>query len=179
MTVEEFDAVVTIVTKGATFDAYQTYAMPDTVLHRPEESNITRDFDDQILADINRNMQQLGYERELDPENNPPDVIVIASAITQNEYAAWINIPWGGWWGYYVGGGAYHGPVGFSYLYTLGTVAIDMIATEGLDIEEDLIPIVWTASIAGPLQRDVENQADRITDGIDQAFAQSPYLKPD
>jgi hypothetical protein len=178
MTVDEYDVVVTVVTKGASFDGYQTYAMPDTVIQRPDDGGITRDFDELILADIHRNMQQLGYELEHDPENNLPDVIVVAGAVTEDQWTAWINIPWGGWWGYYYGGVS-HAPVGFTYLYTLGTVTIDMVSTEGLDIEEDLIPVVWTASIAGPLQKDVEDHANRITDGIDQAFAQSPYLKTD
>ena len=61
--------------------------------------------------------------------------------------------------------------------YVAAAAAVSL--AEGLDIDEGLIPIVWTASIAGPLQQDVESQADRITNGIDQAFAQSPYLKPD
>lgn len=177
-TADEFDAVVTIFDEENNFGEYRTYAMPDTVVQRPGEGGVTRSFDELILTEIHKNMQKLGYQLEPDPENNLPDVVLVAGVVTQDEYTAWINIPWGGWWGWYGGGGSWYPPVGVRYLYTLGTIAVDMYDMSGFAGDLESLRVVWNASISGPLQRDQGNQANRIVTGIEQAFGQSPYLEP-
>jgi hypothetical protein len=176
LAIEDYDTVVTVVTEGAEFGSYSTYFMPDSVFQRGDEGSVSRDFDDLILGDIHRNMQQLGYVYEADPIGNGADVLVVASTITQENWGAYLGWPF---FGAGLGGGFAYPSGSARYLYTTGTVAIDMAEIAKLDPDEDVYPVEWTASISGPLQSSKENTPDRISNGIDQAFAQSPYLKPD
>lgn len=176
LSIEDFDTVVTVVSDTADFSGFSTYFLPDTVFQKPVEGSISRQFDDLIISDINRNMQQLGYVYEPDPQGNPPDVLVAASVITQAEYTAYLGWPFfgTGW-----GGQVVYPGVSMRYLYTLGTVTIDIVDAEGFDPADSDLSVLWTASISGPLEQSNNDKGTRITDGIDQAFAQSPYLKPD
>jgi hypothetical protein len=174
----DFDTVITMRTEGAQFSGFSTYAVPDTVISRPDSMTVSDQLTALIIGDINRNMQKLGYQLEPDPENNPPDVVVVAGAITRDQYGAWLGYPWFGWWGWYGGGAIGYPGAHWVYQYTVGTVTMDMLDFEEFDPDSDTIPILWSAAVNGPLQQNVQNQTQRITDGIDRAFAQSPYLKP-
>ena len=174
--VEDFDTVVTVVADSADFSGLSTYFLPDTVLHRPDNGSVSRAFDDLIIGDINRNMTQLGYELKLEWWNDPPDLLLVASAITEEQFTAYLGWPL---FGFGLGGGFVYPSVGMRYLYTRGTITVDMAEGEDFDPDDGDFPIVWTASISGPLEQSHTNKGDRITNGIDQAFAQSPYLKPD
>jgi hypothetical protein len=173
---EDFDTVVTVVSDTADFSGFSTYFLPDTVFQRPLDGTISRQFDDLIVSEINRNMQQLGYLYEPDPQGSPPDILVVASAITKAEYTAYLGWPYfgAGW-----GGQIVYPGVSMRYLYTVGTVTIDIVDAAGFDPAANELSVLWTASISGPLEQNADNKGTRITDGIDQAFAQSPYLKPD
>lgn len=174
LAIEDYDTVVTVVTEGADFSGYSTYFMPDSVFQRGDEGSVSRDFDDLILDGIQRNMEKLGYVYQADTAGT--DLLVVASAITQEQWGAYLGWPF---FGGGLGGGFQYPSGSMRYLYTSGTVAIDMAEIAKLDPEENVYPVEWTASISGPLQSTKENTPDRITNGIDQAFAQSPYLKPD
>jgi hypothetical protein len=176
LSIEDFDTVVTVVADDTDFNGLNTYFLPDTVLHRPDDGSVTRDFDDLIIGDINRNMMQLGYVYERDPWNNPPDLLLVASAITQEQYTAYLGWPL---FGFGLGGGFVYPTTGVRYLYTRGTITIDMADGEDFDPNDEDFQIVWTASVSGPIEDSRTNKGERITNGIDQAFAQSPYLKPD
>jgi len=175
MSIEEFDTVVTVVDENVEFQGLQYWIMPDTVLQRPNDGAASRAHDDLILGDIQRNMEQLGYSRVFEPDS--AELVLLASVITEEKWAAHLRWNWGGWWG--GSAGLSYPPVGFTYLYTLGTVSIDMAFIEDVDLDATEIPVVWSAAISGPLQSDEANTANRITNGIDQAYAQSPYLKPE
>jgi hypothetical protein len=43
---------------------------------------------------------------------------------------------------------------------------------------EGKLEIVWTSYIGGPASYSIQNDVARMKDSINQAFAQSPYLKP-
>lgn len=174
--IEDYDTVVTQVAEDAEFAGLTKYFMPDSVFFRPDDGSISRTFDDLILSDIHRNMQQRGYTSVEDPDTDPPDVLVVASVITQPQYVAYLGWPF---FGQSLTGQIVYPGVGTRYAYTLGTVAIDMAAVEDIDFDEGDFPMMWSAAISGPLQEDRQNKGDRVTNGIDQAFAQSPYLKPD
>jgi hypothetical protein len=174
--VEDFDTVVTVVADDADFSGLRTYFMPDTVLQRPDDGAASRAFDDQIVSDINRNLVQRGYEYEPDPESSLPDLLVVASVITRDQYQAYLGWPY---FGPGLGGGFVYPTVGMRYVYTVGTISIDMARAEDFDPDKDDFPVLWTAAISGPLVDSQSSRGERITAGIDQAFAQSPYLKPD
>ena len=174
--IEDYDTVVTVVAEDADFSGFSTYFMPDTVLQRPADSRVSRAFDEQILGDINRNMMRLGYVYEPDPASNKPDLLVVASVITRDQYQAYLGWPY---FGPGLGGGFVYPAVGMRYVYTVGTISIDMARAEDFDLDTEDFPVVWTAAISGPLEESRSNTGERITNGIDRAFAQSPYLKPE
>jgi hypothetical protein len=174
----DYDTVITMRTEGAEFGGFRTYAVPDTVISRPDSGAVSDQLTDLIVGDIHRNMQKLGYDEETDPETSPPDVVVVAGAITRDQYGAWLGYPWFGWWGWYGGGAIGYPGSHWVYQYTQGTVTMDMFDFANFDPDSDANPVLWSAAVSGPLQQNVQNQTQRVTDGIDRAFEQSPYLKP-
>jgi hypothetical protein len=177
LVIEELDTVITAVDEDVNFQQFKTYVLPDTIIYRPDEGQISEELKNLILGNIDRNMQAFGYQPEADPENVPPDLVVIAGVITRDEYGAFIGWPFFGGFGSYTGWGVGYPPISGGYMYTVGTVTIDMIDYKNIDSIREEINAVWTAAVNGVLQSDVKNQARRLTDGIDQSFAQSPYLK--
>ncbi len=176
--IADYDTVVTVRAEGASFEAFITYAIPDTVIETPDRGYIDQSTEDFLLSEVHRNMQEIGYQLETDPENNPPDVAVIVSVITEDQYGGWAGYGWGGWFG---GGGALwvtHPPTSVRYLYTLGSVSLDMVDYANIDVDEGVFPVLWAAAINGPLQRDDDQQRQRVQDGVNKAFDQSPYLSP-
>lgn len=176
--IEDYDTVVTVRSEGADFADFRTYAIPDTVFQKPTELNITAATREFLLGEVHRNMQETGYLLESDPVNNPPDVAVVVSVITEDRYGSWVGWGWNGWFG--AGGALWvtYPPAAVRYLYTAGSVSLDMVDYAGIDPAEGVFPVLWAAAINGPLQSNVDNQKQRISDGIKKAFAQSPYLRP-
>jgi hypothetical protein len=177
LVIEELDTVITAVDEDVDFQQFKTYALPDTIIYRPDAGQISEELKDLILGEIDRNMQTFGYEPEGDPVNNPPDLVVVAGIITRDEYGAYIGWPFWGGFGPYNGWGVGYPPISGGYMYTVGTVTIDMIDYEDIDSIREELKVVWTAAVNGVLQSNVKNQAQRTKDGIDQAFTQSPYLQ--
>jgi len=175
LNIEDYDTVVTVVADSADFSGLSTYFLPDTVFQKPEDGSISRQFDELIIEEIDRNMQQLGYVNVELPADTV-DLLVLASVITRAEYAAYLGWPY---FGAGLGGQINYPTAGVRYAYTVGTVTIDMVDAEDFDPDNEDFNVLWTASINGPLEQDRNNKGERVTNGIDQAFAQSPYLKPD
>ena len=48
---------------------------------------------------------------------------------------------------------------------------------KNLDEENNIVNIVWTAGVDGLLTNSSASNADFVSKSIEQAFAQSPYLK--
>ncbi len=125
-----------------------------------------------------------------DPEPNV-DALVAPSIILRKKTVA-VVYPgygwWGGWWGgwypgypgypcYYCG---YPPTVGYAQ-YEVGSVVLDLfdlrkLPDTGLP-SEDYEPS-WLAVMRGLLSSDQNFNSERVVSGIQQAFEQSPYLKP-
>jgi hypothetical protein len=178
LSIEDYDTVITVRREGSDFNGFSTYAVPDTVISRPDSGSVSPELTALITGEIRKNMEKLGYVEATDPENDPPDVVVVAGAITQDRYGAWLGSPFMGGWGWYVGGPIAQPPVQIFYQYTLGTVTLDMVDYKNFDPDDIEYSVLWSGAVSGPLQQDVENQTQRIVDGIDRAFTQSPYLAP-
>jgi hypothetical protein len=182
LTVEEADVVVTLFDDTADFASLRSYAMPDSIIHLVDgdaEDTITRDFDDEILAQVVSNMGAVGFTREGDPAD--ADVLLLV-AIAVNEQIGYTGYPWGGHWGWY-----YPYPPGFGwgwypwygggssiYMYRTGTIFMQMLDPARADSTEAKVPTIWIGALNGIVEGD--NIEERIMDGITQAFAQSPYL---
>ena len=77
---------------------------------------------------------------------------------------------WGNWHGFY-----YPRPV--VYTYTTNALLADMVNLT-TEIEDDKpLEILWTSYIGGPAGSSYQNDVERMKTAINQAFAQSPYLK--
>ncbi len=183
LTVEEADVVVTLFDQGTDFASLSTYEMPDTIVHlvdEDQEDNIRRDFDAQILDRIAGHMAALGFTRVALPGSADAIMLVAVTAREQIGYTG--GYGWGGYWGWYYpyppgwGWGWYpwYGGGGTIYTYRTGTLFMDLLDPAAADSTEEKVPTAWIAALNGLIEG---NQVEeRIDNGIDQAFAQSPYL---
>ena len=169
LTAADTDIVATYFDKDADFSTKLTYSIPDKVLRLDDEGNPIEDpgANDQLaLNRIKSNLDQAGFTEITDPDStNIPDVLVIAFA----NQTTWVS---GGcyssWYSYYYPYYGYCYPV--YYTYDVGSLLIAMI-----DPSEQKNAL-WVAALNGILEDTNAGIADRLTDGIDQAFTQSPYL---
>jgi hypothetical protein len=196
--ISELDTVTTLFDANADWSTFQTYAMPDTIIHIVGEDQdslpVDRTFDADILNMVRTRIEGFGYQLELDPENNPPDVVFLVTVTASENWVAWRYWDWWGYWGYWPGWGWYppgYGPGwGWGYpccggigvaRYTTGTLFVDMLDPKSpFEDEEDLlIPVYWTAAMNGLLtgSGSTPQVLDRLSRVINQAFNQSPYLR--
>jgi hypothetical protein len=132
-------------------------------------------FADPILDAIDDQMAAYGWTK-VDPEDEMPDVVITPGAIksTTYFYSYWYDWWYYGWYGGYWGW--YYPPYYTVSSITTGSIILvmaDPSAAEDNPIERS--PAVWTMIGNGLFTGAYE--LDRVTDAIDQAFAQSPYLK--
>jgi hypothetical protein len=180
--VEELDLVVTNYDVDEDYSRFRTFAVPDSVVRigGDGDDDGPGPFDQLMLDLVRSNMQDLGYIEESDPENNPPDLVVLVELLVVNNVVVAPCYPgwgwWGGWppyWGPGWCGGVPWVPVGS---YTTGTIILDMIDLDQADDVEEEVPIVWAAYLNGLVTGSDASMADRIEKNIDQAFVQSSYL---
>jgi hypothetical protein len=191
-TVEEFDVVATFYDKDAKFGAIKTYAMPDSIMHitssgTSSSDNISRDYDEIILSQVAANLNALGYTREMDPENNPADVIVTI-AITVGAYDLYNPYPFFEYWGWYDGWEAYAVDYESDWRYDyeeydqqdyelrVGSVIVNMVDPNDPKIQEKEIPSIWIALLNGLAGDTFTSTRSRLLTLINQCFEQSPYL---
>jgi hypothetical protein len=177
----EFASVTTLFDQEAEFTTVTKYALPDTVLYVPRaEDEVPAVTQAAILASIRENLNGLGWQEVLNPATNPVDVYVVAT-ITSQTSTYWVY--WWDYWGWYpywpvgwTGASAnyYYPGYWYPYSYTTGTVLIGM-ADARASVGEGRVPLMWSAGINGVLA-DAGTNVSIATNGIDQAFAQSPYL---
>lgn len=144
-------------------------------------------YDDEILEAVKRNLEAAGYVRVAADGSEVPDVMVNVGTIVSNNYVVYYY-PWWGYYPYYYGGwyGDYWGWWGYYPYYPpttvvnypTGTLLIQMLSIKDADPVNERIPGIWTAAVKVLLEASDEVTATtRINSHIDQAFAQSSYLK--
>jgi hypothetical protein len=184
---EDYDVVITVHDDEVDFSTYRTYALPDTVIHIEESDDndvieLPRDFDDLIVDVAAANMDALGYVREFDPEANGVDLILLASAVG-TESTEWFYGGWWGYWGWYPGyppgwgpGWGWGVPPGYigGVRIEQGSVVLTLIDPTLADEDEETVPVVWAGAMRGLLSGG--GAESRITESLNQAFDQSPYL---
>lgn len=181
LSVTDYDTVITLFDSEADFNK-PTYAMPDSVVHFVDEGtsedDIDRSKDQLILSTVANNMAALGYTRVTDSTAAAPAFAVLVGVTTSDNYTTVWYPGWGywygwGWWGGYPGWGYPGGSV--TYSYTTGTIFITMINPDKLNPDTQTYGAVWLARLNGILSNAV-NSNQRITQGINSAYSQSPYL---
>ncbi len=182
LTTSDYDTVITLFDNTANFNK-PTYAMPDTVVHFVEEGtsedDIDRSKDALILQTIENNMTSLGYERvPVDITSDAPGFVILVGVTVTDNYARVSYPGWGywggwGWWGGYPGWGYGGGSVVYSY--TTGTIFMTMIDPDKINTSDSTFGAVWLARINGVVSNNLSTSS-RITQRINDAFNQSPYL---
>jgi len=187
--VDELDVAATDYDLDFPFETVLTYYMPDSIARITDDDNpkvpdLDPEDDAIILAKIADNFEAIGYQRlDEDVTQEEADVIILVSASTTQNVFLWWDY-WGWWpgWGYYPPG---YGPGwgwgypwgGVSgYSYTTGTLLIQMVDPNEPDDIDDTIPVVWLGLVNGLTQGSTTSIIARANRGIDQVFAQSPYL---
>ncbi len=179
LTTEDYDVVYTKYNPETNFSSYKTFVMPDSVFHligEGEEDNISRQFDGLILNLVAQNFENRGFVRVNDVDS--ADAVVVVS-VSDDTYSGAVYYPpyWGypgwGWdWYYYP---PYWGDVTY-YEYNTGTIYIQFANMENVD-GENILYTDWMAIANGLLSSNIVQTQNRIEKSINQAFAQSPYLK--
>ena len=184
--------VVTVVDMGPALATARTFALPDTIVEVPASAGtISHAADHAIVGSVRTHLRALGWRDLTGTPDAVPDVVVLVAASTRIQTGV-AYTDWFGAWGYlpYWGAGvsstwAWGVPVGIPYAYQAGTVLITMLdlrapraqlAQRQTGDVDERIPLLWAAALDGVVT-DAANTAARALDGVEQAFAQSTYLR--
>jgi hypothetical protein len=173
--------VLTLKNPEGNFSGMMTYAMEDTVveLKKPDDDSsqpINPQFNPLILEELQTQMAKAGFAREMDPAANKPDVWLSVGAVESEVWLYWYS--WG-YYGGYPGWGGYYPPYVGATSFQQGTIVWQLHDLRGIDDPTDpdaKPPLNWVGSINGALQKNTSTTASDISSGIQQGFAQSPYI---
>ena len=173
--------------KDVNFSKFKTFDIVDSLLVIGQTDKPVYSQTQNALALIQAyrtNMEKLGYIYT--PSNPDADLGIQLTYIIKTERYVqyydnpywWLDYPgywpagyWGNWYGFY-----YPRPV--TYTYTTNALLADMVNLTNEVKENTPLEIVWSSYIGGSAGSSYQNDVDRMKVAIDQAFAQSPYLKP-
>ena len=180
--VADHDVIITQYDPDTDYSTFVTYFLVDSIEHivpEGEEDNISRDFDEQILERVAKNMDDLNYQRIIDTTGVGLPDLAIKVSVTTTLWQGWTWYPgwWGGWWGGFPPGWGPWWP-GFVVptQFSTGTVMIDMINLPAYIEGPNVAPVIWVAGLDGLLGDSRSNIEYRLDRNIDQSFNQSPYL---
>lgn len=172
--------------KDVNFTQFKTFDIADSLLVIGQGDKPVYSQTQAALALIQAyrtNMEKLGYIYT--PSNPDADLGIQLTYIIKTErYVQYYDNPY--WWldypGYWPAGywGNWHGfyyPRPVVYTYTTNALLADMVNLT-TEIEDDKpLEVLWTSYIGGPAGSSYQNDVERMKTAINQAFAQSPYLK--
>jgi hypothetical protein len=176
----DYDVVVTDYDPAADFPSKNTYSMPDEIRDASDPDGAPLDIPlsvkNDIFAKIIENMNKLGYSQVVYPTDRDVSILVGGA---ESDYYYYYNgcYPYYGYsycWDYpYYGGGYY------DYAFSTGSLFIQILDTTGIPPGVGAeVPAIWLCGINGIQDNLSESLVkERIDARIDQAFAQSPYLK--
>lgn len=178
--------VYTSPSKNVNFAQFQTFDLADSLLIIGQSDKPVYSQSNEALAliqAVRTNMEKLGYIYT--PANPDADLgIQMTYVIKTEKYVQYYNDPywwldypgywpsgyWGNWTGFYY-------PYPVTYTYTTNALITDMVNLTNEVQEGEALEVVWTSYIGGPAGSSVQSDVNRMKTSIDQAFAQSPYLK--
>ncbi len=176
---DDLDVVYTNFDPEFDFPGHNTYAMPDQIVTDVQITNagdtiyeyMKPIYADPILDKIDANLTALGWTK-VDVSANP-DVLMMPAGISSTTY---FYSYWYCWWygGYYGGWGWYYPPYYTVSSYTTGSLIMTM-SDPTVDSPINRSATAWIGAMNGLLSGN--GNINRALDGIDQAFAQSPYLR--
>ena len=137
-----------------------------------------------LIQAYRTNMEKLGYIYL--PSNPDAELGIQLTFVERTErYVQYYDDPY--WWldyqGYWPAGywgsnwtGWYY-PYPVVYSYTTNALLTDMVDLTAGE-ENGKLKIIWSCYIGGPASYSINYDVKRMQESIDQAFVQSPYLKP-
>jgi hypothetical protein len=169
----------------ADFAAYTSYAIPtdtigfisnsssDTIVTSPEST-----FPRTVLTAIRNNLDERGYTRVA--RNADPDIGVNVMVVNDfnvfqeivypNYYGGYPGNYYSGYYGY---GSYYYYPYVNTYAYNTGVLIIELVDLKNRT-PDNKVKVIWDAYL-GDVYSTIDREA-QSTDGIDQAFIQSPFI---
>ncbi len=170
---------------GTTFSQFGSFIVPDSILviGSSNEAEYWKDADAQQIIDaVRADMTADGYATAADIAS--ADLGLQLTYVQDVTYFVDYNYPYW-WWDYpWYWGPGYWGdwtdwyyPYAVYYGYTAGSLLIETVNLKGGQESTSDLPVVWTAFISGLLTGSDDVDIQRTVEGVDQAFAQSPYLK--
>lgn len=178
--------VYTAPAKDADFSDYATFDIADSLLvigqsAKPEYSQSNNAL--ALIQAFRTNMEKLGYIYT--PDNPDADLGIQLTYMIKTERFLqyyndpywWLDYPgywspgyWGDWYGFYY-------PRPMVYSYSTNALLADMVDLTAEQGDGKSLEIIWSVYIGGPAGPNVSYDVQRMKDSINQAFAQSPYLK--
>lgn len=175
--------------KQADFTSFNTYFLPDSVMvigDKEKPEYWTGENAEKIVNAFVDNMKSRGYTRVDDKEmaDLGLQVSYIASTYYFTGYTGGYDNPYW-WWGYpgywnsyYWGNwGYWYYPYPVTYSYSTGSLLTDMVNLKAPEGKDAKLPIIWNTYISGLLTSSNKVNMTYTVSGINQAFAQSPYIK--
>jgi hypothetical protein len=178
------------------FQTLTTYSIPGATTANPQNC-VIEDLADggtymfanpllptTICSTLVDELNDLGYtlvDAATGPGGTPPSFIVTITGLNQS-YTAYVSYPWYGYWGGYYpyypwyGWGVYY-PWVASYNYNIGTLVMTMTAPDA-DVslpDGGEMHAVWSGALNGVVTT-TNVTPPVVSNGIIQAFTQSPYL---
>ena len=177
-------AVITIVDDGAALNSARTFALPDTIVRLSASGGgMGHEASQAIVNRVRAHLIRFGWADVTTVHGAQPDVIVLIAAVERIQssvayvdwYGAWGYLPY---WGPSVNSASVWGvPSGaIPFDYEVGTILITMLDLREQRGATDAIPLLWAAGLDGVVTTPT-NTLSRAMLGVDQAFAQSPYLR--
>ena len=180
--------VYTAPSKNVDFTQFGTFDIADSVLVIGQSDKPYYSKSNNALALVQQyriNMEKRGYIYT--PSNPAAQLGVQLTYVEKTERFVryysdpywWLDYPgywpsnyWGNWTGWYY-------PYPVSYTYTTNALITDIVDLTPVTAADGSKPltIVWSAYIGGPASASISNDVKRMQQSIDQAFAQSQYLK--
>ena len=174
--------------KNVDFTQFRTFDIADSVLVIGQSDKPYYSKSNNALALVQQyriNMEKRGYIYT--PSNPAAQLGVQLTYVEKTERFVryysdpywWLDYPgywpsnyWGNWTGWYY-------PYPVSYTYTTNALITDIVDLTPVTAADGSKPltIVWSDYIGGPASASISNDVKRMQQSIDQAFAQSQYLK--
>lgn len=180
---ELYQDVATISRRDATvdFSKFSTYSISDTVFFVDDDSTvdaIEAQYSTQLVTAVVNHMNSRGYTRV--DKTADPDLLINMSATESLNIVYYPGYGYDYWdcyyWGYYCGW-YYYPTYPTISTYKSGSLVIDMVNIgDALDGNLGYLPIPWTSVIYALSSSDPSFNVQKALQGIDEAFAQSPYL---
>ena len=180
--IDEYDLVLTNYSPTFDFSTAVKYALPDSIIKiegaliegdRPDM--VSPIYADGILENIRQNFNSRGWT-EVDVLGGDPDVVILPSVFTTTNVSYYYDYWYWGWYYPPYGGWYYPGYYPTYVTYTTGTVMLQMTVPENESVTGNTA-VVWTAALNGVGEGSSSGVVARVNSVIDQAFAQSAYLK--